>query len=237
MSEELFIRVNFGKPMPLFPLSTTALMPHQVLPLRVFEPRYKQMLQQALDGPGQIVMATFDGSRWMQEHNARPPIRPAVCVGHIDEHLRLPDGTYMVRLRGICRARILKEFPPTEETLYRRALLEPVGVDQPDEAALAHYRHEFRDALSTEPLNKLRNAGQIVEYLQSDEVPSSLMIEMLGLTFLTESEQRYALLEIGDPERRAQIITKHLGELGKVLRKALPQLLAKSNLPKGIHLN
>lgn len=237
MSEEVFIRVNFGRPMPLFPLGTTALMPHQALQLRVFEPRYRQMVEQALDGPGQIVMATFAGTRWMQEYHARPPLRPAVCVGQIEQHARMPDGNYIVRLRGICRARILQEMAPADGVLFRQALLEPVGIDQPDEDALQPFRERFSQALSSAPLNALRDAEQIVEHLDGDQVPSSAMIEMLGLTFMTESEQRYRLLEVGDPARRAQIITEHLGDLESLLRKAQPQLDVRGTLPKGVSLN
>lgn len=59
MSEETAIRVNFGRPMPLFPLAQVTLMPHAVLPVHIFEPRYRQMIDEALDGAGQIAMAVI----------------------------------------------------------------------------------------------------------------------------------------------------------------------------------
>src|SRR5580765_1551354 len=111
MSEETTISVNFGKPMPIFPLNSVVLLPHGVLPLHVFEDRYRQMVGDALDGSGQIAMAVFEGADWKQEYHCRPPVRPAVCVGQIIQHHKLPDGRYNIALQGICRARILQELP------------------------------------------------------------------------------------------------------------------------------
>ena len=52
MSDETAIQVNFGRPMPVFPLDQVTLLPQQVLPLHIFEPRYRQMVTDALDGSG-----------------------------------------------------------------------------------------------------------------------------------------------------------------------------------------
>ena len=238
----MIIRVNFGKPMPMFPLNTTALMPHEQLPLRVFEPRYRQMLEHALDGPGQFAMATFEGGEWRQEYHGRPPIRPAVCVGQIEQHARMPDGTYAVLLRGICRARVLRELRPEDEldgstVLYRRAMLEPVGVEAPDEELLGSYRQRLQEALGNAPLSALRHASDLAKHMQNDEVPSSVIIEMLGLSYVTDSELRYKLLATGDAERRAQIITTHLTGLERLLRRAGPQMTPKTPPPRGVSLN
>ncbi len=235
MSEHMTIRVNFGRAMPLFPLGTTSLMPHQLLTLRIFEPRYRQMLTDALDGPGQIAMATFDGDRWMQEYHGRPPLRPAVCVGQIVQHAKLPDETYAVVLQGVCRARILSEAPADEEKLYRRAYLEPVGIDMGPEETLLEYRRTLASKLSAGPLNTLKNASGFVEHLQNESVASSAVIELLGLTYLTEDSVRYRLLEMGDAEERAELILREMLELERLVKRALPQ---KGQSPaKGVSLN
>src|SRR3954467_9840508 len=84
MSEETSIQVNFGRPLPLFPLDAVTLLPQQLLPLHIFEERYRQMVEHALDGSGQLAMAVLDGSGKGEEGN--PPIRPAVCIGQIAQH-------------------------------------------------------------------------------------------------------------------------------------------------------
>ena len=60
MPDEVSIRVNFNKPIPLFPLDSVVLLPQQVMPLHIFEPRYRQMVDEALDSVGQIAMAVID---------------------------------------------------------------------------------------------------------------------------------------------------------------------------------
>jgi uncharacterized protein len=246
MSEEMIIRVNFGKAMPVFPLAVTALMPHEQVELHVFEPRYRQMLEQALDGPGQFAMATFEGSRWREEYHAKPPIRSAVCVGQIVTHERLPGGTYGVSLRGVCRAKVLHEVGMGDEgdgteVLYRRAYLEPVGVEPPDEEALDDYRQKLGHALQSTPLRVLRHAAKLAKFVDSEQVPSSVFLEQLGLCCVTDSELRYRLLATGDAERRAQIISSYvLDDLGELLRRAGPQLFPKtpaSEIPRGVSLN
>ena len=117
MSDETAIQVNFGRPRPIFPLDQVTLLPQQVLPLHIFEPRYRQMVTDALDGSGQIAMAVFEGRDWKQQYHGRPPIRPAVCIGHIAQHEKLADGRYNIILRGVCRARVIKELAPRDARL------------------------------------------------------------------------------------------------------------------------
>jgi hypothetical protein len=59
MAEEMSIRVNFSRPLPLFPLPQVVMLPQQITPLHIFEPRYRQMVDRALDGAGQIAMAKY----------------------------------------------------------------------------------------------------------------------------------------------------------------------------------
>lgn len=119
------VRVNFGKPFPIFPLDGVVLLPHAMLRLYIFEPRYRQMIEHVLDGSGQIAMGVFEGEAWRESYQENPPIRPAVCVGQIVEHARQHDGTYHVWLQGICRAIVREEHLPEGSRLYREALLEP----------------------------------------------------------------------------------------------------------------
>ncbi|MBL0871338.1 MAG: LON peptidase substrate-binding domain-containing protein [Phycisphaerales bacterium] len=145
MSDESTIRVNFARPMPIFPLPYAALMPHAMLPLHIFEPRYRKMIGEVLDGPGQIALAVMDFSRPLLEDDAEAagegggaveianvPVRlkPAVCVGQLVQHHAFPDGRYNIILHGVCRARIVRELPGVEQRLYRLAMLEPVGLTE-----------------------------------------------------------------------------------------------------------
>src|SRR5580658_10456222 len=94
---------------PLFPLPNVVLFPRAVLPLHIFEERYKAMTADTLCRGGRIAMALLKPG-WEKCYYQRPEIDPIVCVGAILSHEKLPDGTYNFLLEGITRARIVREF-------------------------------------------------------------------------------------------------------------------------------
>ena len=101
----------------LFPLRGLVFLPHCVLPLHIFEPRYRAMTADALAGDRRIAMAlpSADGDP--------APLHHAVCVGRIADEVRLPDGRFTFLLHGECRARILRELPMGDRP-YRTAEIE-----------------------------------------------------------------------------------------------------------------
>lgn len=241
MSTEETISVNFGRPMPIFPLDHVALMPQQVVPLHIFEPRYRQMVEDVLDSTGQFAMAVFRGSRWKQEYHGRPPIMPAVCVGQITRHQKLEDGRYNVLIQGVCRARVLEELGPQGEHLYREAILEPVGVLQGEdleitESRLTPLRAHVQASLVEGPLRHLRAAAGILKFTQNPGIPTTALLELLTATVVEEAGVRYRLLEEGDPEARAAIIGDELGKLERLIQNAEHQVSGEQP-PKGCHWN
>jgi Lon protease-like protein len=128
---------------PLFPLPNVFLFPGCVMPLHVFEPRYRQMIEDLLDGPGQIVMGTVP-----EEHaNAlagSPPVRSIAGLGEICRHERLPDGRFLVWLFGLSRVRI-EEEPSLR--MYRRVRIEPLLETAPPKEREALLRERLRHAI------------------------------------------------------------------------------------------
>src|SRR5436189_3804570 len=94
---------------PLFPLPSVVLFPRAVLPLHIFEDRYRAMTADTLDGDGLIAMALLK-SGWEKHYYGRPEIEPVVCVGRIISHEKLADGKYNFLLEGLLRARIVREL-------------------------------------------------------------------------------------------------------------------------------
>lgn len=232
------IVVNFGRPMPLFPLHDARLMPHGVARLSIFEPRYRQMVSDALDGPGLIAMAVFAGDEWKQQYHGRPPLRPAVCIGHVAEHFKYPDGRYEIMLQGVCRGRIIEESAPVEGKLYRQAMIEPVGVEDPEDGSLEQYRDRFCGSLAEGPLRDLRVAEAAVNYLKNPEIPTAAVIEFLGARLqegAADVESRYQWLAAGDTAERARIVSQRLAGLETLLRRAAPQ--RRIDCPKGCNYN
>ncbi|HYE02836.1 MAG TPA: LON peptidase substrate-binding domain-containing protein [Phycisphaerales bacterium] len=237
MPEESTVRVNFGRPMPIFPLNAVVLLPHAVIPLHIFEPRYRQLVNDALDGTGQLAMAVFEGDRWKSEYHGRPPVRPAVCVAQIVQHHRFPDGRYNVALQGICRAHIVREVPASQTRLYREALLEPVGVQRFDEAVLRPQREALARLLSQPPLTDLRDAITVREHLVDPQFPTSVLLDLVSLSFVTDPGAQYRLLDQGDPRTRAAVLLDELGDVKRLLERAQPQREGLEGAPKGVSWN
>lgn len=235
MAEEASIRVNFGKPMAIFPLSGVTMLPQQVVPLHIFEPRYRQMVGRALDGSGQIAIASFKGDSWSENYHGRPPLRPAVCVGQIVQHERLADGRYNLLLQGVCRARILDESPPSSERLFREAMLEPIGIDQLDPAGLEGVRVWVQQQLAEGPLRRLSNADEVLEFVQNDDVPTGALLEIIAFSLVGDDDVRYRLLEQGDPTKRGEILQDSLEDLGRLIVAASRQ--HAEDWPRGMSWN
>src|SRR5450432_1929344 len=86
----------------LFPLPNVVLFPRAILPLHIFEERYKTMTADALCGAKRIAMALLRPG-WEKNYYCRPAIEPIVCVGTIVSHERLADGKYNFLLQGKMR--------------------------------------------------------------------------------------------------------------------------------------
>src|SRR3989442_8566328 len=142
--------------LPLFPLPNVVLFPNVSLPLHIFEPRYREMVADALAGDRMIGMVLLRPG-WEHEYDAKPPVYPIGCSGVITHVDRLPDGRYNIVLRGVERFRIVEE---DDRRSYRRAHIEPLPESTcrgEDVAAIRNQRAKL-DALLA-PAVERRLAG------------------------------------------------------------------------------
>ncbi len=93
----------------LFPLPNLVLFPNVVQPLHIFEPRYCEMLLDALAGDRLIAMALLQQG-WEKDYRSRPPLASTVCVGKVISHTPTDDGRHNILLVGIKRGRIVREL-------------------------------------------------------------------------------------------------------------------------------
>lgn len=235
MLDDQTVQVNFGRPVPIFPLVRVTLLPQQVLPLHIFEPRYKQMISESLDGSGQIAMAVFRGRKWKLDYHGKPPIMPAVCVGQIVQHEKLSDDRYNVLIQGVCRARITNEMPGDGERLFRLAMLEPVGVDDAGDVELDEVREHMEHMLTTGELSRLATAETILEYVRNDDVPTHALLELVSFALVTDDRLRYRLLAEPDVQTRADMLLGELGHLRSLIRRGDVQ--RPDEWPKGLSWN
>ncbi|MCA9296325.1 MAG: LON peptidase substrate-binding domain-containing protein [Phycisphaerales bacterium] len=229
------LSVNFARPLPVFPLPETVLLPHTTQRLHIFEARYRQMITHALDHAGQICMACFDGDTYKMEYEGCPPIRNAVCVGQIVQHDRLDDGRYNIELLGICRARISTLLEPAGDCLYRQATvepLEPIGKEPP---ALPEVRETLHAMMGSPTLRHLHSADRVREWTKNEAISTHALLEVVGFVMMTDHEVRYRLLAEGNMRLRARLIFEQLNDLSRLIAAAQKQPFR--DWPKGVSWN
>jgi ATP-dependent Lon protease len=107
--------------LPLFALPGVWLFPYVILPLHVFEERYRQMIEDNLDGPGRIVLGTVQAGH-EDELEGSPPVYDIAGLGEIGRHESLPDGRYNILLVGLRRVHVREV---ESDRLYRKVVTEP----------------------------------------------------------------------------------------------------------------
>ena len=97
---------------PLFPLPDTILFPGQIMPLHVFEPRYRKMTHDLLDGKGELVIGTVLGTD-QEQLGQIAPVQKIAGLGCLERYEKLPDGRYLIVILGQERV----EVDPAESAL------------------------------------------------------------------------------------------------------------------------
>src|SRR5207244_3224125 len=100
---------------PLFPLPNVVFFPKTRLPLHIFEPRYRQMMHDALSSDRRIAIALLRPG-WEHDYYGNPAVHEICCAGTIETFEELEDGKFNLVLGGEQKIRIVKVFG---ETPYR----------------------------------------------------------------------------------------------------------------------
>lgn len=192
---------------PIFPLSNVVLFPQLATPLHLFEPRYRQLAREALDGERTIGMVVVR-PEFADEMQGDPPIYPIGCAGTITESQKLPDGRYNLVLQGQYRFRVLGEEPRDATRLYRSAHIEPLGESYPD---------GDRERVALLRANIVENVGVLVRETQPERAESlspelfagvddATLVHLLCNAFALPVEEKQQLLEADSiPERYARL--------------------------------
>jgi uncharacterized protein len=186
---------------PVFPLPNVVLFPNVFLPLHIFEPRYRQMVEDALNGDRILGMVLLRPG-WERDYDGRPAVYPLGCAGVITHAERLADGRFNIVLRGMEKFRITGEEAGKS---YRLAHVEVV----PEPAA---------DSLRTEMRAERRRLESLLvpqpEGQPESKVPSSMadedLVNALAQYLEFEPVEKQALLERDGVLHRCQSLIELL---------------------------
>lgn len=108
--------------LPIFPLPRATLFPGVIVPLHLFEPRYRALAEHCVAGDRLLALAALEPG-FEEDYHGRPPVHPVMGLGRIVAEQQLPDGRWNIALQGLCRVELLEERPaerPFREVRARR---------------------------------------------------------------------------------------------------------------------
>ncbi len=187
--------------LPVFPLAGALLLPHGKLPLNIFEPRYKAMVEDALADHRMIGMIQPDGS--MPGADGAPALFGIGCAGRLSSFSETDDGRYLIALSGITRFDVKAELEMRRG--YRRVTADysrfTADLDPPPD----HLPQ--RGALLTALRAYFTANGFEAKWDAIDEMMDDELVTTLSMICPFDPVERQALLEADDAFARATTLT------------------------------
>ncbi len=194
-----FNKSDLPSEIPIFPLSNAIFFPKTLLPLNIFEPRYKQMTEHAVTGNNLIGMVQ---SNQKKDDKGFQNVYEIGCVGYIEFHSNTPDGRYLINLKGITRFKIEKEIKT--KNLYRTF---KVNYDN----FLKDFNEENKININTLDLidktKKLFNKHQLsTDWKIVEKVEPAQLINSLSMICPFTVSEKQRLLETVDIKDRKEVL-------------------------------
>ena len=191
--------VDLPQVIPVFPLPGAILLPRGQLPLNIFEPRYLNMIDDAMAGDRIVGMIQPQGSQSL------PGLSPVGCAGRITSFAETSDGRYLITLTGCARFRLASELPT--QTPYRQvradftAFEADLAAPPVDDVGLD--RETLLDALRA----YLETRGLDIDWDTAETAPPEALINSLSMALPFEPPEKQALLEAVSLTDRSTVLT------------------------------
>lgn len=188
--------------LPIFPLERSLLLPRAELPLNIYEPRYLDMVNDALTTSRLIgiIQPAADGSH---DATGAPNLSAVGCAGRITGFLETADDRIILTLTGICRFRLAAEKPSTRRYRMVEADFTPYLADLSRDAAetvvdRAALLQSFQDYLDANNLS--------ADWEQVREASNEVLVNTLSMLAPYPATEKQALLEAQDLKGRADTL-------------------------------
>lgn len=195
--------------LPIFPLPNCVLLPGGLLPLHVFEPRYRELTRDCLATHQLIGIARLRPG-FEQTYYGHPPVYERCGVGRIICSEELPDGRFALLLRGVARVEIERELATDRGyRLVEARVLSDATCDPAD--ARDHHRRLI--TLCDRLAEVIEKGGpQLRDLVRSFESPGACA-DAIAAALIMDADARQELLEACDPMVRLQRTLGHVSHL------------------------
>jgi Lon protease-like protein len=187
---------------PIFPLPNVVLFPSALLPLHIFESRYRAMVADALESERLIGMVMLRPG-WESQYEEAPDVYPVGCAGFITHADPLPDGRFNIMLRGLEKFRIVGERPAREGVeRYRIARIESIEEVTVGVTAATRAARQRLEKLLARKLQ--RSDGDFIP----KDVPDADLVNAIAQHL--EPLEKQALLECNSLLERCEVLVELL---------------------------
>ncbi len=200
---------NFDGKVRLFPLPNVVLFPRVIQPLHIFEPRYKQMVEDALEDNRLIALCLLQPTAGLG--GSTSPIYPDICIGQILQEERLPDGRFNLLLQGVSRAKIIKEV--NNGKLYRTAKVE-IMHDVP--TSLEENADRMRTRLvkrMTKWFTQQPSAKEQLDRLVNSDLSLGNLCDVFSFALPLSVDMKILLLQLVNVEERALLLLEVIEQM------------------------
>ena len=186
----------------IFPLTGVLMLPRGRLPLNIFEPRYLNMVADAMGGNRMIGMIQPSEAQ-AEESEGEPAVYTTGCAGRITHFEETEDNRFILSLRGVCRLRITEEVPTTRG--YRRCAVDwtPFAFDLTKPENTNINRERLVAAVRTYFTAK----GLEANWEAIEKAKDEYLVTSIAMLCPFDPPEKQALLEAEDLAARAELLT------------------------------
>jgi len=193
---------NLPATLPIFPLTGVLLLPRGRLPLNVFEPRYLNMVTDAL-ASGRMIGLVQPSEANAEAQQSAPAVYPTGCAGRITHFEETEDGRFLLSLKGVTRFAIVEEISTTRG--YRKCVVD-----------WAPFREDLAGP-STSEINRDRLVGAVRNYFSAkgieanweaiEKAEDEYLVTSIAMICPFDPPEKQALLEAIDLTGRSELLT------------------------------
>ena len=199
MSQNFIRTSELTEIVPVFPLGGVILLPRAQLPLNIFEPRYLNMIDDAMAGDRLICMVQTTGGT-----PVLPSLATVGCLGRITSFAETSDGRYLITLTGVCRARLVAELAGAAP--YRQARLDYSAYEDDLSADEDAFDAPTRERLVAALGEYLRQRELEIDWDSTRAAPAEPLINSLSIALPFDPAAKQLLLESPGVDARAEAL-------------------------------
>src|SRR6478735_6649171 len=195
--------------LPLFPLPNVVLFPGALLPLHVFEPRYRELVREVLAGRKLMGVVRLKPG-FEEDYEGRPHVFDICGIGAVIDSAEHADARFDITLRGLARARILEELPPTHA--FREVRLQELSEGFSDASVTSAWQRKLMSLWSSLAPHLPESLRDLLALARGAE-GAGAYADRLAAALVGDPDSSQRLLAETDPTERLRLLAEKLQQV------------------------